>query len=267
MRKIILIIAILSIVSLVFAGTMYIHMDDGTITEINIDDIEMITFEPELDTLLVAYYPFNSNADDESGNGNNGTIYGATLTTDRFGNPNSAYEFDGIDDYIEVMDSPDLDLTEDFTISIWIYPVEELRWYGYIAKHYHHTNTDHSWMFKIFNDGTPYMEVYDHTGPGNPMIVFPDTVQLNVWTHLAVTYDKSTFSSVAYINYYQQSVGADTLDILDTDKNLSFGSWEPYLSTTAFFYGSIDDIRIYKRVLTGDEIQALYEEGVWPRKK
>ena len=40
---------------------------------------------------LVAYYPFNGNANDYSGNGHNGTVTGATLTTDRFGNPNSAY--------------------------------------------------------------------------------------------------------------------------------------------------------------------------------
>ena len=44
---------------------------------------------------LVAYYPFNGNANDESGNGNNGTIFRATLTTDRFGNANRAYSFDG----------------------------------------------------------------------------------------------------------------------------------------------------------------------------
>ena len=44
---------------------------------------------------LVAYYPFNGNANDESGNGNNGTVNGATLTTDRFGNTNKAYSFNG----------------------------------------------------------------------------------------------------------------------------------------------------------------------------
>ena len=49
---------------------------------------------------LVGYWPFNNNANDESGNGNNGTVNGATLTTDRFGSSNSAYLFDGIDDFI-----------------------------------------------------------------------------------------------------------------------------------------------------------------------
>jgi hypothetical protein len=51
---------------------------------------------------LLAYYPFNGNANDESGNGNHGTIHGPVLTEDRFGNPNSAFSFDGVDDYIDL---------------------------------------------------------------------------------------------------------------------------------------------------------------------
>ncbi|MBU4445745.1 hypothetical protein KJ656_11790, partial [bacterium] len=57
---------------------------------------------------IVAYYPFNGNANDESGNDNHGTVNSATLTTDRFGNENSAYYFDGEDDYIRIQHSPEL---------------------------------------------------------------------------------------------------------------------------------------------------------------
>ena len=53
-----------------------------------------------LDSGLVAYYPFNGNANDESGNGNNGTIHGAVLTSDRFGNEKFSFSFDGVNDYI-----------------------------------------------------------------------------------------------------------------------------------------------------------------------
>ncbi len=49
---------------------------------------------------LVGYWPFNGNANDESGNGNHGTVNGATLSSDRNGVANSAYNFDGVDDYI-----------------------------------------------------------------------------------------------------------------------------------------------------------------------
>ena len=55
---------------------------------------------------LVGYWPFNGNANDESGNGNDGAVNGATtLTIDRFGNSNSAYAFDGINDYIGIASS------------------------------------------------------------------------------------------------------------------------------------------------------------------
>jgi len=49
---------------------------------------------------LVGWWPFNGNANDESGTGNHGTVNGATLTADRFGNPNKAYSFDGLASYI-----------------------------------------------------------------------------------------------------------------------------------------------------------------------
>jgi hypothetical protein len=69
---------------------------------------------------LTASFPFNGNANDESGNGNNGVVYGAALTADRFGNANSAYAFDGINDYMRIADSQSLNITGDLTISAWI---------------------------------------------------------------------------------------------------------------------------------------------------
>ncbi|MCF8268263.1 MAG: carboxypeptidase regulatory-like domain-containing protein, partial [Ignavibacteriales bacterium] len=68
---------------------------------------------------LVAYYPFNGNANDESGNGNNGTVYGAAMTKDRFGNANKAYSFDGVNDYIKA--SSNSLPTGARTISVWFF--------------------------------------------------------------------------------------------------------------------------------------------------
>src|SRR5208282_5892757 len=67
---------------------------------------------------LVAYYPFNGNANDASGNGNNGTVYGATLTADRFGNPNAAYSFNGASAYITTPLTNTI-FSGDFTASVW----------------------------------------------------------------------------------------------------------------------------------------------------
>ena len=68
---------------------------------------------------LVGWWPFNGNANDESGNGNNGTVNGATLTTDRFGNSNGAFSFNGVNSYISVQDSNTLHQNV-FTISSWV---------------------------------------------------------------------------------------------------------------------------------------------------
>ena len=72
---------------------------------------------------LVAYYPFNGNANDESGNGYHGTVNGATLTADRNDVQNSSYGFDGLDDYISInSNNNQLDFFGNccITISAWI---------------------------------------------------------------------------------------------------------------------------------------------------
>ena len=69
---------------------------------------------------LVAYYPFNGNANDESGNGYNGIVNGATLSTDRFGNANNAYDYDGISNSISINDNPLLRFNNSFSISTWV---------------------------------------------------------------------------------------------------------------------------------------------------
>jgi len=68
---------------------------------------------------LVACYPFNGNANDASGNGNNGTVNSATLTTDRFGYTDSAYQFNGKDSFILVPDATILNPATQ-TISVWV---------------------------------------------------------------------------------------------------------------------------------------------------
>ena len=82
---------------------------------------------------LVAYYPFNGNANDESGNGNSGTVKGASLTTDRFGNSSSAFDFNGIDNMIEVPANNQFDF-QNFTISTWIKRSKLTGWGCIISK-------------------------------------------------------------------------------------------------------------------------------------
>lgn len=73
---------------------------------------------------LVGWWPFNGNANDESGNGNNGTVNGATLSSDRFGNANKAYSFDGISNEILVLHSNSLNILP-LTISVWFKTINQ----------------------------------------------------------------------------------------------------------------------------------------------
>jgi hypothetical protein len=68
---------------------------------------------------LVAYYPFNGNANDESGNGNDGNVIGASLADDRCGNPNSSYYFDGVDDEIVLGSEAFSFVNHSYSISVW----------------------------------------------------------------------------------------------------------------------------------------------------
>ena len=69
---------------------------------------------------LVGWWPFNGNANDESGNGNHGLVKGASLAEDRCKRRNAAYEFNGIDNFIEVANSESLSNVESITMSAWV---------------------------------------------------------------------------------------------------------------------------------------------------
>src|SRR3990172_11283700 len=144
---------------------------------------------------LVAYYPFNGNANDESGNGNNGTVYGATLTTDRFGNANSAYDFDG-NDNIVVPDSNTLDLTTHFTLAAWVKPhslMNDPAQGGIISKNGDY-GVNNGYQLGITNSNTQIWCLFNADGeswPGNKLLARA-IVPVNEWSHIACTYDNDT---------------------------------------------------------------------------
>ena len=130
---------------------------------------------------LVAWYPFNGNANDESGNGNSGTVNGATLTTDKDGNENSAYIFDGVDDYIDLGDyifnSP-----SQFSISLWV-KLNELQKFSYIFSQA--TNGE---IQVSTNDGT--VGSWNKLTNGGSVSIFSSVTDTETWHHLAVVFDE-----------------------------------------------------------------------------
>lgn len=212
-----------------------------------------------IDTGLVAYYPFNGNTNDESGYGNHGTtIGGATLTTNRFGNSNSAMHFNGLDGYVTIANSASLQSpTNELTISGWIFIEDFLATpvAGLVMKTISNIQGEYGLGYAETPDGTIYY-VQNGTAPGYASIDLP----WNKWHFMASTYDGDSVKIYADGNL----LGTQALigPIIPDDNPLVLGLETNGVSE--YLKGKLDDIRIYNRGLSYNEIDSLYHEGGWP---
>jgi gliding motility-associated-like protein len=216
-------------------------------------------------TGLTGYWPFSSNelANDYSGNNNNGTIYGATLTTDRFGNCNQAYKFNGISDKIIVLNSPTIDMNHtDFTIACWIKTYASDSSGIVLCK-----NAYGSWSGYLFwtNCGnTGYCTTYKHatfytaSGGGQDACSDNPICQDTTWHFLAGVYNYTLNKGYFYVDGVLQASVSQASGSLSNNDNLAFGA--DNVVNINFFTGVIDAVRIYQRALSAAEIVQLYNE-------
>jgi len=212
---------------------------------------------------LAAYYPFNGNANDESGNGNPGIVYGATLTTDRFGNADSAYRFGGVyTDYIYVNDSPSLHFSSAASFSVWINTPSTNISQCVLTKDY--INGGANFHLRAGTDRLQFSVGYDGGFPGQAieLNVLNSPVNPNQWHHIAGTYDGSQLnlyvdSILVGTEYYSGGFSTDNgRPLMIGQKNYRPGT---PLNNVCAFEGIIDDVRIYNRALSESEIQELYQ--------
>jgi hypothetical protein len=204
---------------------------------------------------LVAYYPFNGNANDESGNGHNGTIYGSpTYSDDRNGNPSGALNFDGISNYVELPDESSFDLPQTTIVAIVKVPNYAKR-NPIISKG---SNFGSFTVHIVSQDGLPYY-TYLVSGGNETEYLANEPVPLNQFFHLVSTYDSGSRRLQGYLNGELKSDLTCQNSPLMNNENVTIGL-SPFLTPTPyeFFNGVIDEIRIYDRILSASEIQALY---------
>jgi hypothetical protein len=235
-----------------------------TITEIRIfgngwnyegwaDNVSIRSTGDSVDDGLIAYYPFNGNADDASGNGIDGTVNGATLTSDREGNPDSAYRFDGDQDYIQTGSSPSLQVRTTMSIAAWI-KVEDFDGVSSRAIAAQGTifDTDGNWQFFVTKNGALRF------GKNNTdfSVTSDAAISTSTWHHIAVT-----FSSGA-VKFYVDGEIASTVEMgsssfNETSDGIKIGERE-YSQASNDFKGKIDQFRLYGRVLSMSDVQQLY---------
>jgi hypothetical protein len=231
----------------------------------------LVLFNAQSQTLptegLVGYFPFNGNANDESGNAHHGTVHGATLTTDRFGNSNSAYYFNGVDSYIVLPENIITGKDSVFEISFWYKAENDSGWLFTERCE----DNPHPLLYASYkyDPGTlqqaPYIYLDFHgytlyTSASNDSVYewYSDrlgtTMQKNKWVYYAHWYSTQNNDKVIYLSnhipYYQNYKGMKALYFgRDTSTKPLF----QYLKTTNSFKGIIDDIRIYNRMMTPEE--------------
>jgi hypothetical protein len=206
---------------------------------------------------LIAYYPFNGNANDESGNGHNGTIHGIpSYSEDRFGNANGAMNFNGVDTYVELPDESSFDLTEMTIVAIAKVP-DYTRRNNVISKGLNFGN--YTIMLHGPGDYNPGSVSYAHVIQGGQnwsSMVYDSPVPVNSYFHTAVTLDSISFRS--YFNGLPQMTSTIPPHPIVNNENVTIGLAQHTGLPLQFFLGVIDEIRIYNRALSASELQALY---------
>jgi len=228
----------------------------------------------DLSSGLVAYYPFNGNANDESGNGNNGTVYGATLTVDRLGNLNSAYSFDGIDDYVLVPDSDSLDLTTTGTVApsgtlaAWVNVptgarddftaiVVKMGWSSGGGSSYELLNRLIGWDTPERYGSYQTLLGIAHDSSHNLAAYSARDISDGKWHHVAFVWDVPV--AILYLdgkNATEETTSGTGAKVTDFDLHIGRYHYDPHGGWDSWD-GLIDDVRIYNRALSGAEVQEL----------
>jgi Concanavalin A-like lectin/glucanases superfamily len=201
---------------------------------------------------LVAAYNFDegtgTTVTDVSGLGNTGTINGASWTSQgKFGN---ALNFDGISNWVTVNDADSLDLTSGMTLEAWIYPPATTgTWTTVIIKERPEIG---NLVYGLFASSPSTLPLLDVSTDSVHELYGPSAVPLNVWTHLAATYDAVTGQSL-YVNGFQVAHASTTGNMITSIGPLRIGGNSIF---GEYFLGTIDDVRVYNRALNQTEIQS-----------
>jgi hypothetical protein len=221
---------------------------------------------------LIAYYPFNNSADDESANSNNLTINDAIISVDRFGNANSAVRFDGGGDYLISNDANILNSFDRGAISVWFYSVTDPNpvIFGYAA------DAGSLGFFLSIDDKI----TIGYKVPGSANAVRIDgfsSIVPNTWNHVVINnYGTGPIqivlnNSVEPITFNANGTSADGTewfsdlrDIGSVDHFINIGAHVHDGFSESHFTGIVDDLRIFNRALTSTEISNLYGLNNWP---
>ncbi|HIE79014.1 MAG TPA: hypothetical protein EYP92_09485, partial [Candidatus Thioglobus sp.] len=198
---------------------------------------------------LVAYYPFNGNANDESGNGIDGIVSGATLTEDRFGNINNAYKFDGVDDW---MNTSTINMTlNEKSMTAWVKLSNTTQKGGGVVS------------LQVGNEFDSIVYNERDTGWGFGSDYFNRTE----WSGVKEDESEWVFVSAVYIDssykFYRNGIQilestSFEANSFSASTNILIGRRHVPRTDNTFLSGVIDEVRLYNRALSESEVKHLF---------
>ncbi|MDP7011585.1 MAG: PQQ-binding-like beta-propeller repeat protein, partial [Verrucomicrobiota bacterium] len=201
---------------------------------------------------LVAYYPFDGDADDESGNDNDGTVYGATLTTDRFGAASKSYSFDGSNDYVKTPNLWDVG-TGEISVSVWFKTDGAITTWMYLTSN--KDDFDDNFFRTGFNQTGNLRSYAEEDGDSKAKFITDNEYDDSNWHHAVFTRKGS--SAAIYVDGGLLETKSGTTKSGDLGTNDFWFIGQNGLNAD-WFRGNLDDIRLYNRALSAAEVAQLH---------
>jgi gliding motility-associated-like protein len=218
---------------------------------------------PQFASSLLAWYPFCGNTRDAGTRGHHGTNFGASLSNDRFGRSNNAYSFNGTGDYISVGDPADNSfdlLGKPFTISLWVKTRQTNL--GPLVTKQRNNFLNQSGDYNLdLEASTGKARMAMGFGGSGASKVSSTSINNDVWRHVVAVYTKDSIE--IYVDGIKNTSGSNAISgpgsLSNSTSSLLFGrGW-----LNAYFQGQMDDIGLFNRVLTPDEVKFLYQGPVY----
>ena len=197
---------------------------------------------------LVGYWPFTGNANDASGNTNNGIVNGATLTVDRNGNPNSAFSFNNSNSRITIPGTLNQNFTNEFTVSLWA-KHDSSNDQSLFIRQGTGTNYDRIWLLATRGSIPNIFRVYNEN---SHFAGFQNMIKFNEWYNITVVLKDSTITTYRNGTFVGQGKVNNSLNC--SVAPITLGNAPGY----GFYNGLLDEVIVWRRALSSDEVSTVY---------
>lgn len=240
-----------------YAGlTKSVMLSPSDIAKYRVTPLQIV-FTADLNQDLVLYLPFSGDANDLSTYGNNGIVEGASLTSDRYGNFQSAFEFNNDNDVIKIEKTSSLNLTNQFTLSVWV-NLYSGNYNGSRIIDNIISGSTGGYLLDIFNRDRSNGYKTTIRFLGGTELMTTEELPLNEWHHIAVSYNNGYVKIYLDGNTLAEHQENGTTSVTSVDRYIQIGNdiYGDY-DTYDPFRGKIDELRIYNRALSSYEIESL----------